>query len=430
MNTLCDKFHWESMAEDVSTFCHQCLHCVPTRGGRMVPRPLGDTLVGARGNHVLQVDFLFVEPIKGQNHSQKYILVLKDDYTGYVWLIPCSEATSIVAAEGLLSWIASFGCPEILVSDGGSHFTAQLLDEVTRRTRVDHHIVTAYCHWSNGSVERANRTILDIMKSVLSESKSPTHAWPYLIPVVQSCINQTKTKRNAWTAPITAFIGRECQSPLDFILLPDHTLLKHDCVPVSMADHLQSLSQVFDRAADNISRGRDAQFRRNKQQSRGRHWNFMAGDYVLVAQPVQKSDQKLLFTWRGPFVVLETLNDHVVIVQDIVEPYKILKVHTRRLKFYADQSLHVTEELKEYRLLSEPEMVVDQLCDVRYDENSQRLEFLVKWLGLESLESTWEPAKILFEDVPVLVKSFVRSRGKKHVLWSKMQDLISTRSDQ
>ena len=57
MNTLCDKFHWESMAEDVSTFCHQCLHCVPTRGGRMVPRPLGDTLVGARGNHVLQVDF-------------------------------------------------------------------------------------------------------------------------------------------------------------------------------------------------------------------------------------------------------------------------------------------------------------------------------------------------------------------------------------
>ena len=54
----------------------------------------------------------------------------------------------------------------------------------------------------------------------------------------------------------------------------------------------------------------------------------------------------------------------------------------------------------------------------------------MKWLGLESLEATWDPAKILFEDVLSLVKSYARSVGKKNVLWRKMQDLISTRSDQ
>ena len=43
-----------------------------------------------------------------------------------------------------------------------------------------------------------------------------------------------------------------------------------------------------------------------------------------------------------------------------------MKVHTRRLKFYADQSLNVTEELQEHRLLSEPEMVVENfgMCDM------------------------------------------------------------------
>ena len=103
------------------------------------------------------------------------------------------------------------------------------------------------------------------------------------------------------------------------MLLPDHTFEKDDCVHVSMQDHLDGLSRMFDRAADNISRGRAAQHRRNEQQSRGYIWNFMAADYVLLAQPTQKPGEKLLFTWRGPFVVLETVNDCVVVVQGIVE---------------------------------------------------------------------------------------------------------------
>ena len=87
-----------------------------------------------------------------------------------------------------------------------------------------------------------------------------------------------------------------------------------------MEDHLEDLSCVFDRAASDIIRGRDAQRRRNNQQNRGQRENFIAGEYVLVAQPTRKSGEKLLFTWRGPFVVVETVNDCVVVVRDIVEP--------------------------------------------------------------------------------------------------------------
>ncbi|CEO95069.1 hypothetical protein PBRA_009601 [Plasmodiophora brassicae] len=95
---------------------------------------------------------------KGADHKYKYILLLKDDFSGYVRLIPSAEATSRVAAEALNQWIADFATPEYLVTDGGSHFTAEVMEELTRLRDVQHHITTAY---------------------FLNEAQISTHNWPY-----------------------------------------------------------------------------------------------------------------------------------------------------------------------------------------------------------------------------------------------------------
>ena len=52
---------------------------------------------------------------------------------------------------------------------------------------------------------------------------------------------------------------------------------------------------------------------------------------------------------------------------------------------------------------------VEALEDVRYVSATQSYEILVKWRGLQSVENSWEPASVLFEDVPVLFKRFCRS---------------------
>lgn len=67
-----------------------------------------------------------------------YVLVLKDDFSGYAWLSPTSPAFSSHAAETLARWQRVFSAPDIWVSDKGSHFMKTNLQELTRDHRIAH----------------------------------------------------------------------------------------------------------------------------------------------------------------------------------------------------------------------------------------------------------------------------------------------------
>ncbi|CEO95372.1 hypothetical protein PBRA_009638 [Plasmodiophora brassicae] len=95
---ITERFFWTKINQDIEAMCQQCLHCITTRGGKKVPRPLGEVLHGHQPFDVLTMDYLYVEPVRGADHKYKYILLLKDDFSGYVRLIPSAEATSRVAA--------------------------------------------------------------------------------------------------------------------------------------------------------------------------------------------------------------------------------------------------------------------------------------------------------------------------------------------
>ena len=51
---------WFQMESHVREFVRQCLHCVDTRAGEIVPRPYGDTVHGTAPGEVVHFDFLYV----------------------------------------------------------------------------------------------------------------------------------------------------------------------------------------------------------------------------------------------------------------------------------------------------------------------------------------------------------------------------------
>ena len=76
---------WSGLKEEVSTFIHECLLCILTRSGGLIPRHLATALHGTRPNEVIHTDFLFIgEGINGQ----EYMLILRDDLSSYIWLWP------------------------------------------------------------------------------------------------------------------------------------------------------------------------------------------------------------------------------------------------------------------------------------------------------------------------------------------------------
>ncbi|EGZ21544.1 hypothetical protein PHYSODRAFT_488387 [Phytophthora sojae] len=92
---------------------------------------------------------------------------------------------------------------------------------------------------------------------------------------------------------------------------------------------------------------RSEQAKRNQKTQRGaRVANFDVGDYVLRSRVDQKQNDKLLVTWIGPYQIVGA-DEHSFRVQHLVTGAES-DVHASRLKFYADASFEVTEEIREH----------------------------------------------------------------------------------
>ena len=103
-------FWWPGdMKQDIMLFVSQCLHCLRTKD-KVNPRPFGDVIHANKPNKVLHYDILFISKAKGEcHHHFQYILVLKDDFSGFIELINCETADHLAVAAALIDWFKRFG---------------------------------------------------------------------------------------------------------------------------------------------------------------------------------------------------------------------------------------------------------------------------------------------------------------------------------
>ncbi len=88
------------MDADIKAFVQSWLVCILSASGSKVPRPLGQQIHCTRVSELLHFDFLYI----GESRSgYEYILILKDDFSAYVFLKPWknvdAETTSNVLME-------------------------------------------------------------------------------------------------------------------------------------------------------------------------------------------------------------------------------------------------------------------------------------------------------------------------------------------
>ena len=88
-----------------------------------IPRPLGELVHGTQPNEVLHYNFLYIQKKKKSSPFPfEYILALKDDFSGFIKMVPADAASHFVVADALVDWYSRFGMPSMHVSDPGSHF--------------------------------------------------------------------------------------------------------------------------------------------------------------------------------------------------------------------------------------------------------------------------------------------------------------------
>ena len=93
-----DKVLWSTMDANIKAFVQSFLVCLLSAGGLKVPRPLGQQIHAERVSELLHFDYLYI----GESRTKhEYILILKDDFSGYVFLRACKRADAETTANVL-----------------------------------------------------------------------------------------------------------------------------------------------------------------------------------------------------------------------------------------------------------------------------------------------------------------------------------------
>ncbi len=406
-------FWWPDFKTQIRRFIDKCLHCLRVKDS-MIPRPFGYAMHATKSNKIIHYDFLFIGKTRTDyDHKFQYVLVIKDDLSNFVELIACEAADHFTVVEGLMNWFKRFGIVYQHVSDQGSHFKNQVVQELCARLHIQQHFVTAYTPWANGTVEVVNRQILFILKSLLSEFGLSFPDWPTLLPLVNMVINQ-KVRSRIGFAPVTIFTGLEPTTLMTSIFVPrlDQVMeipMTPDRLNTVTSALLDNLDIFHKQSADRVSTQRQQQHKSRLRRKMVKQINFALGDYVLVATNIKHRRRKSEYNWTGPAQIVEIINEHIYAVRDLITN-ESSEIHAQRLKFYDDSSLAMTAELYNNISLTGATFIVDKIADIRTDQDSGLPELLIYWKGFEFSDSTWEPFASIAADIPAEVKKFLKSR--------------------
>ena len=413
---LREQFTWKNIDSDVEGFVKGCLHCLVSRTGSKIPRPLSHQMHAMRPNEILHLDFLYMGSGKD---DMKYVLIFKDDFSSYVWLFPAEAANADVAAESLCTWVASFGCPQWLISDQGSHFKNQVVRELSKELRTNHHFTTAYSPWANGTVERVCREVQRTCRALLSEWKLAPQDWPAVLEAIQSILNSSPLKKlgkdkstNRWRTPHSVFTGQKTSRSLLRALPPSEYFSARNTSEVDTRRLLQiellqdAVEKMHSSVLETVSNERKRAILAHNRRTNISVLNLHPGDFVLVRVPGTTA-HKLSFKWTGPRRVLRSTGPHTYEIEDLISGKSEI-IHDSRMILYRNDMVgkEVSEELLDSaRHLESSYQVIRNLHDVRTMNGN--VEIWVEWEGLpDNHDFTWEPLTQLYADVPEMVREF------------------------
>jgi hypothetical protein len=410
---LSKMFYIQDQTRRVSDFVRSCLVCQRIKGPKIVKRPWSEAFNTDERNGALHWDFLYLGESFG---TSKYILVMKDEATHFCQLVVCDTPNSAVAVDALLQWHSGAGLPPLWISDSATHFKNEVIAELARRLKCQQDFITAYSPWINGTVERVNRDILQVLRAMLAEYRLSELDWPYFIPIIQHNLNHTPVTSLQHHAPVELYMGLPRQSALDTVHLPNS---KRSLLEIHITEPIETQLAALRTSLHNIHKkvldAREIRARFNQENvRRGEAMNFHEGDYVLRSRVDQKSGNKLLATWIGPYKIL-TVASRYCRVQHLVTSEEV-EVHPSRLKFYADKYFNVTNELLEDITSQGTIFDVEKLQEHRWHKEMQDYEVKIKWKGLDSIEDSWEPLQKLFKEIPTLLSQYIEETKDKQLI--------------
>lgn len=303
------RFYWCKMHRDVSYWCRTC----PTCGSRKMPprrakAPLQQYNVGCPMERIA-IDLSGPYPVS--KSGNKYLLVISCYFSKWLEAIPLKNQEATTVAEALVNqFISVHGVPLQIHADRGSNFEAKVFQEMCQLLGIDKTRTTIRRPQSDGMVERANRTIQNMIASYISSKQNDWDEHiPLLLLAYRSSIHET-----LGVSPARMVFGRDLTLPVDLAMGRPVREEKH-CVTEYAYELEQKLLDIHEYARKHLKTASDSMKRQYDVKTN--HIKYSQGDAVWYFKPIRRKgfNPKIQINWKGPYVITERINDVLYRIQ-------------------------------------------------------------------------------------------------------------------
>lgn len=290
------RFYWPRMFQEIKAWCEQCERCclrkTPTANVRA---PLVSIHTSAPMELVC-VDFLMLEKSKG---GMENVLIVTDHFSRYAQAYPTRDQKAGTVARVLWkNLFCRFGFPARLHADQGCNFESAIVKELCKCTGITKTHTTPYHPQGNGTTERFNRTLMNMLGTLEPHLKPRWHEYVDAMTHAYNCSRHDSTGYS----PYYLMFGRHPRLPVDLIFGSP----KMD-QPCEYSEYVQtlydSLTQAYALAnqTSQLAKGQQKKY----YDKRAKSEDFSPGDRVLVKVCHVEGKQKLRDRWEArPYVVV------------------------------------------------------------------------------------------------------------------------------
>ena len=206
-STLRLRYFWLGMKASCHVKTRECIACQLRKAYQRKPRvPIQEYDPSTHPMCRIHID---LTELSESASGMKYILVMKDDLTKYVWLQALKTKNADAVGECLFRLLTDFGFPSKIVSDQGGEFTASAVNELLGYLKIAKVTTSPYNPRSDGLVEQHNKTLKDQLYYLVDVAQKE---WDKYLPAAQLYYNTSVSTATGQT-PYYMMFGRECAMP-------------------------------------------------------------------------------------------------------------------------------------------------------------------------------------------------------------------------
>ncbi|GJZ37164.1 transposon ty3-G gag-pol polyprotein [Tanacetum coccineum] len=333
----------------------------------------------------ISMDFVEGLPI---SNGFTVVMVVVDRLSKYAHFVPMRHpfTAALVAREFLFHIVRLHGIPSTIVSDRDKIFVSSFWQALFKLQGTKLCMSSSYHPQSDGQTEVVNRTLEQYLRCFVCDKPKKWVDW---LPWAEFSYN-TSVHTSTKLSPFQVVYGRLPPRVLPYI--PGTT--KVDAV----GGYLQDRDELLKTLRHNLLEARN-RMKMYADQHR-REVQFQVGDYVYIKlQPyrqtsvVNRVSAKLAPRFFGPYKVLDRVGQVAYRVE--LPPGSLVHnvFHVSLLKKCDGPTLVQSKEPMDEQVLSpsqkQPESILDERV-VQKGKYRPKTELLVKWVGQDREDATWE----------------------------------------